>query len=460
MLVLGPKLRRLRLLTRRRRGLGGDARWALEASGSPGTGGLRLFGRVRNQSTCRRRPAAARAARAQVRGTWRDRPAFDTNRCGRRWRPRAACASTPRGAGRHSFAAFGRRVVEDLLALGASMAPLTRSGSRRRAAQRARRGPSSLPAAAGAAIHYLTAPTRRAHRRPARNRERADGRAMQALLAALGVDAAAAFDRRAAAARTRGRERRAPRPPRGRRHPRPTAAAGRRRRRRRGRRRAVRFAVVDEIDRRLLAEHFMGGGKPDGRDAQQRIYEQWRAAFIGRHGGAEFDSRSTRTPRRRRTCTRASPPTARRSPVPPPHAAGAAARVRAPTPTTPPRAPRPTRRWRRRMASLDFSNRTWRRTEAGGVELKEHAAPPPASSDRLLADFVRPPFVEKSRGRLSTRTINSIWAAPASSQPHWHNRAELLGHGRKVVVSGCRRAATRRHVAPPRARARRDRGCR
>ena len=207
-----------------------------------------------------------------------------------------------------------------------------------------------------------------------------------------------------------------------------------------------------------MAEH-LAVGRPvlvTGAMRSERIYEQWRrAAFVGRYGGAEFEleeypyasataylheglatNRSTISEYLRRM-----------PPAPPPACAADAddATARADVDAA--------------VAASNgelsiFSNlRTWRRTEAGGVELKaEHAALPLASSDRLLADFVRPPFVEKSRGRLSTRTIQFyLGGAGSGSQPHWHNFAwNFMVHGRKEwwLWPPHEAAYTQRHVAP------------
>ena len=378
------------------------------------------------------------------------------------------CAEYTRGGwtALHFAAAFGSaHVVEDLLALGASMAPLTRSGLTPLHVACAHGEVAAVAALAAAGARnptYLTAPDSAGRTAVQLAIESAPtAERCEALLAALGVDAASAFDYCAAAARTRGRERRARRL---RRAAAPPPAAdgggwlgdgdgdedggGRR----------CDFAVVDEIDaEELLAEH-LAVGRPvlvTGAMRSERIYEQWRrAAFVGRYGGAEFEleeypyasataylheglatNRSTISEYLRRM-----------PPAPPPACAADAddATARADVDAA--------------VAASNgelsiFSNlRTWRRTEAGGVELKEeHAALPPASSDRLLADFVRPPFVEKSRGRLSTRTIQFyLGGAGSGSQPHWHNFAwNFMVHGRKEwwLWPPHEAAYTQRHVS-------------
>ena len=285
----------------------------------------------------------------------------------------------------------------------------------------------------------------------------------EALLAALGVDAAAAFARCAAAARTRGRERRARRV---RRAAAPPPAAdgggwlgdgdgdeddggGRR----------CDFAVVDEIDaEELLAEHLAVGaaGARRARCAASASTSSGGAPpSSGGTAAPSLSSRSIRTRRRRRTCIEGlatnrstiSEYLRRMPPAPPPACAADADDATA-------RADVDAAVAASRGELSIFSNlRTWRRTEAGGVELKaEHAALPPASSDRLLADFVRPPFVEKSRGRLSTRTIQFyLGGAGSGSQPHWHNFAwNFLVHGRKEwwLWPPHEASYTQRHVAP------------
>ena len=263
------------------RGLGGDAR-ALGARGvgdrpRAGRAGLRLWPCARNPSTRHRRRCCGvrRTARCAAR-TWRapSASACDTTRCGRRWRPRAAqLAEYTRGGwtALHFAAAFGSaHVVEDLLALGASMAPLTAGGSRRCTLRvRTARWPPSPRSRRRAP--YLTAPDSAGRTAVQLAIERADGRALRRSSPRLAstppprsTAAPPPRARAAASAASAARQRRHPRPA-------PTAAAGsatgRRGRRRRA---AVRFCGRRRIDaEELLAEHRGAAGARDGRDAQR-----------------------------------------------------------------------------------------------------------------------------------------------------------------------------------------------